>query len=97
MSIFEEISRLVGHSSSNVTETVHRHQIRPVSTVGTEGDGQDLCQRAVISVRLRDLNPDPLDANEPPIGSHTWTGTAQSATSGSVTSHDPAAGRRLHR
>jgi integrase len=29
----EEISRLVGHSSSNVTETVYRHQIRPVITV----------------------------------------------------------------
>ena len=36
MSIFEEISRLVGHSSSNVTETVHRHQIRPVITIGAE-------------------------------------------------------------
>jgi integrase len=32
----EEISRLVGHSSSNATETVHRHQIRPVITVGAE-------------------------------------------------------------
>ena len=32
----EEISRLVGHSSSNVTETVYRHQIRPVITVGAE-------------------------------------------------------------
>jgi integrase len=31
----EEISRLVGHSSSNVTETVYR-QIRPVITVGAE-------------------------------------------------------------
>jgi hypothetical protein len=30
----EEISRLMGHSSSNVTETVYRHQIRPVITVG---------------------------------------------------------------
>ena len=32
----EEISRLVGHSSSNVTETVYRHQLRPVITVGAE-------------------------------------------------------------
>jgi integrase len=32
----EEISRLVGHSSSNVTETVYRHQIRPVITVRAE-------------------------------------------------------------
>jgi hypothetical protein len=32
----EEISRLVGHSSSNGTETVYRHQIRPVITVGAE-------------------------------------------------------------
>ena len=32
----EEISHLVGHSSSNVTETVYRHQIRPVITVGAE-------------------------------------------------------------
>jgi hypothetical protein len=32
----EEISHLVGHSSSTVTETVYRHQIRPVITVGAE-------------------------------------------------------------
>ena len=32
----EEISRLVGHSSSSVTETVYRHQIRPVITLGAE-------------------------------------------------------------
>ena len=32
----EEISRLMGHSSSNVTETVYRHQIRPVITDGAE-------------------------------------------------------------
>jgi len=32
----EEISRLVGHSSSNVTETIYRHQIRPVITVEAE-------------------------------------------------------------
>jgi integrase len=32
----EEISRLMGHSSSNVTETVYRHQIRPVITIGAE-------------------------------------------------------------
>jgi len=32
----EEISHLVGLSSSNVTETVYRHQIRPVITVGAD-------------------------------------------------------------
>jgi integrase len=32
----EQISRLVGHSSSNVTETIYRHQIRPVITAGAE-------------------------------------------------------------
>jgi integrase len=32
----EEISRLMGHSSSNVTETIYRHQIRPVITIGAE-------------------------------------------------------------
>jgi len=32
----EEISRLMGHSSSNVTETVYRNQIRPVITTGAE-------------------------------------------------------------
>jgi integrase len=30
----EEIARLVGHASSNVTETVYRHQLRPVLTTG---------------------------------------------------------------
>ncbi|HEY6314846.1 MAG TPA: hypothetical protein VIY52_29160 [Streptosporangiaceae bacterium] len=30
------ISRLMGHSSSNVTETVYRHQTRPVITTGAE-------------------------------------------------------------
>ena len=30
----EEISRLVGHSSTAVTEQVYRHQIRPVVQAG---------------------------------------------------------------
>jgi hypothetical protein len=30
----EEISRLVGHSSTTVTELVYRHQIRPVVQTG---------------------------------------------------------------
>ena len=30
----EEISRLVGHSSTSVTETVYRHQLRPVIETG---------------------------------------------------------------
>jgi len=30
----EEISRLVGHSGTNVTELVYRHQIRPVIQTG---------------------------------------------------------------
>ena len=32
----EEISRLMGHSSTNVTETVYRHELRPVITPGAE-------------------------------------------------------------
>ena len=32
----EEIARLVGHASSNVTETIYRHQLRPVLTTGAE-------------------------------------------------------------
>jgi len=32
----EEISHLVGHSSTNVTETVYRHELRPVITTGAE-------------------------------------------------------------
>jgi integrase len=32
----EEISRLVGHNSTEVTETVYRHQIRPVLLAGAE-------------------------------------------------------------
>ena len=30
----EEIARLVGHASSKATETVYRHQLRPVLTTG---------------------------------------------------------------
>jgi integrase len=32
----EHIARLVGHTSTTVTETVYRHQIRPVIVLGTE-------------------------------------------------------------
>lgn len=32
----EKISRLVGHKSPQVTETVYRHQLRPVLTEGAE-------------------------------------------------------------
>jgi integrase len=32
----EEISRLVGHSDTTVTETVYRHQLRPMLTEGAE-------------------------------------------------------------
>jgi integrase len=32
----EEIARLVGHASSKVTETVYRHQLRPVMTTGAQ-------------------------------------------------------------
>jgi integrase len=32
----EEISRLVGHSSTQVTQTVYRHELRPVVTSGAE-------------------------------------------------------------
>jgi integrase len=32
----EEIARLVGHASSKVTDTVYRHQFRPVMNTGAE-------------------------------------------------------------
>ena len=32
----EHIARLVGHTSTTVTETVYRHQIRPVFVLGAE-------------------------------------------------------------
>ena len=32
----EEIARLIGHASSKVTESVYRHQLRPVMTKGAE-------------------------------------------------------------
>jgi integrase len=32
----EEIARLVGHSSTHVTETVYRRELRPVITTGAE-------------------------------------------------------------
>jgi hypothetical protein len=32
----EEIAKLVGHSSTSVTETVYRHQIRPVIRHGAQ-------------------------------------------------------------
>ena len=32
----EEIARLVGHSSTRVTETVYRRELRPVITTGAE-------------------------------------------------------------
>jgi hypothetical protein len=37
----EEMARLVGHSSTRVTETVYRRELRPVITTGA-GDGKDL-------------------------------------------------------
>ena len=36
----EEIARLCGHSSTTVTETVYRHQLRPVITTGAEAMDQ---------------------------------------------------------
>ena len=35
MARLEDISDLVGHSSTSVTETVYRHEIRPALTKGT--------------------------------------------------------------
>lgn len=32
----EEIARLAGHANSRVTESVYRHQLRPVMTAGAE-------------------------------------------------------------
>jgi integrase len=58
----EEISRLVGHSSSNVTETVYRHQIRPVITVGAEAMDK-------IIARVRRIQPT-LEAEK----FKTWSG-----------------------
>jgi integrase len=35
----EEVSQLVGHSGTTVTELVYRHQLRPVIQTGTKGNG----------------------------------------------------------
>lgn len=32
----EEIARLAGHSSSRTTETIYRHELRPVITTGAD-------------------------------------------------------------
>jgi site-specific recombinase XerD len=40
----EKIARLVGHASSHVTETVCRHELRPVLQEGAENDGPALRQ-----------------------------------------------------
>ncbi|HYB16385.1 MAG TPA: hypothetical protein VEF71_13065, partial [Streptosporangiaceae bacterium] len=44
----EEIARLVGHSSTRVTETVYRRELRPVITTGAE-----------VTDELFGLEPDP--------------------------------------
>jgi len=31
-----EIARLTGHSSSRTTQTIYRHELRPVITTGTD-------------------------------------------------------------
>src|SRR6185437_15296076 len=36
----EDISQLVGHASTSVTETVYRHELRPVLTKGAEAIGR---------------------------------------------------------
>jgi integrase len=41
----EEISRLVGHSGTSVTELVYRHQIRPVIQTGANRHGSALWPR----------------------------------------------------
>ena len=41
----------MGHSSSNVTETVYRHQIRPVITVGAEAMDKIFAIRSWIARR----------------------------------------------
>jgi integrase len=42
----EEISRLVGHSGTSVTELVYRHQIRPVIQTGATIMDQLFSQRS---------------------------------------------------
>lgn len=40
----EEISRLVGHAGTTVTEAVYRHELRPVLTKGAEVMGRSFSQ-----------------------------------------------------
>jgi integrase len=42
----EDISHLVGHSSTRMTERVYRHELRPVLRTGAERMGRILAQRS---------------------------------------------------
>lgn len=53
----EEIARLVGHSSTRVTETVYRRELRPVITIGAEVMDQIFTDQALgseLTSRCRD-------------------------------------------
>ena len=52
----ENISDLVGHSGTTVTETVYRHEIRPVLTTGAT---------AMDKILAKERTPPRLPAGEP--------------------------------
>jgi integrase len=53
----EDISDLVGHSSTSVTETVYRHEIRPALTKGATAMNRILKANAAKSAEARSENP----------------------------------------
>jgi hypothetical protein len=44
----EEIARLAGHASSRTTETVYRHELRPVITTGADVMDKIFTERSVM-------------------------------------------------
>jgi integrase len=60
----EEISRLVGHSSSNVTETVYRMELRPVIRSGADAMDKLFPGSAPESGQSTEASPD----SDPPAG-----------------------------
>lgn len=65
----EEISRLVGHSSTAVTELVYRKQIRPV-VQSRDRDGRDL--RTIV--KQIDKRSDPAGSRRPWRAQKHWSG-----------------------
>ncbi|GAA1626212.1 hypothetical protein GCM10009744_12600 [Kribbella alba] len=53
----EDISRLVGHVSTNATEKVYRHELRPLMTRGAATMDQILKQTDDLRWSLGDSNP----------------------------------------